>query len=214
MKNKILPMLLLSSSFGCLAEEFVASYEGFYDRLKVVEKGEFEFARVNFYLVEGQNKRPCDIAEGKIVTEQTSLPLQYTKGAQLLLPIDDKLDKDKAVVVVKPKTAEYCEIKIQIESAHFTSQQLTKRQVFQLHREFETLLSDLSGVFVGKLLSFMLPDQKGVTLEFSDDVVLSGEHISCKQNFCRFEVQDDWENDSSRFNVMTELVSVKPWIEK
>ncbi|MCF6438683.1 DUF2987 domain-containing protein [Pseudoalteromonas luteoviolacea] len=214
MKNRILPLLLLSSSFGCFAEEFVASYEGFYDRLKVVKKGEFEFARVNFYLVEGESKKPCTIAEGNIVTEQTSMPLHYTEHAQLMLPIDEKLDKDKAVVVVKPETATYCEIKIQIESAYFSNQHLTKHKLYQLHTEFETLLSDLSGVFVGKLLSFMLPEQKGVTVEFASNVALSGEGVSCELNRCRFHVNDSWENDNARFNVLANLVSVKPWIEK
>ncbi|WP_081310382.1 DUF2987 domain-containing protein [Pseudoalteromonas luteoviolacea] len=214
MKSKVLPLLLVAMSFSSVAEEFVASYEGFYDRLKVVEKGSFEFARVNFYLVEGESKQPCEIADGKIVTEQSTIPLQYTDNAQLMLPVNEKLDKDKAVVVVTPKTAQYCEIKIQIESAHFTNQELSKRKIYQLHHEFESLLSDLSGVFVGKLLSFMLPEQKGVTLEFVSSVDLSAKHVSCEKNRCRFEVQDNWENDNGKFNVLTELVSAKPWIVK
>ncbi|KZN45000.1 DUF2987 domain-containing protein [Pseudoalteromonas luteoviolacea] len=214
MKNKILSLLLVAMSCSVAAEEFVASYEGFYDRLKVVEKGDFEFARVNFYLVEGENKQPCEIADGKIVTEQSTQPLQYTQHAQLMLPVNEKLDKDKAVVVVTPKSAQYCEIKIQIESAHFTNQELTKRKIYQLHHEFESLLSDLSGVFVGKLLSFMLPEQKGVTLEFASNVDLSAEHVYCDKNRCRFEVPNSWENDDEKFNVLTKLVSAKPWIAK
>ncbi|MCF2857133.1 DUF2987 domain-containing protein [Pseudoalteromonas sp. SMS1] len=214
MKSKLLSLLLLATSFGGTAEEFVASYEGFYDRLKVVQKGEFEFARVNFYLVEGESKRPCKIESGKIVTEQTTQPLQFTSNAQLMLPVNEKLDKDKAVVVVTPISAKYCEIKIQIESAHFTNAELTKGKIYQLHHEFESLLSDLSGVFVGKLLAFMLPEQKGVTLEFAGDVTLTDEHVFCEKKRCRFEVPKSWENDNSTFNVLTKLVSAKPWIAK
>ncbi|KZN30766.1 DUF2987 domain-containing protein [Pseudoalteromonas luteoviolacea] len=214
MKNKVLSLLFIATSFSSSAEEFVASYEGFYDRLKVVQKGDYEYARVNFYLVEGESKRPCEIASGKIVTEQTTLPLQYTADAQLMLPVNEKLDKDKAVVVVTPASASYCEIKIQIESAHFTNAELTKKKLYQLHNEFESLLSDLSGVFIGKLLSFMLPEQKGVTLEFTGKVSMSEPHVHCDNNRCRFEVPTSWQDDNGKFNVMSEVVSAKPWIVK
>ncbi|WP_239393175.1 DUF2987 domain-containing protein [Pseudoalteromonas sp. OOF1S-7] len=196
-------------------EEFVVSYDGFYDRLKVVEKGEFEFARVNFYLVDIASLAPCQIQSGKIVTETTEQPLNYTQQAQLLLPYSEKLDKDKAVIVAQPQNPQHdCQIKFQIESAYFTNTHLTRQRLYQLHNEFDELLSDLSGFFVSKLMGFLLPQQKGVRVTFASEPNLSAPGVSCDKLVCQFLVTDDWENDTARFNTLSEVVSVTPWIEK
>ncbi|WP_046003783.1 DUF2987 domain-containing protein [Pseudoalteromonas rubra] len=218
MKNRMLALLLgLAGAASSVQaqEEFVVSYDGFYDRLKVVEKGEFEFARVNFYLVDIASLAPCQIQSGKIVTENTEQPLNYTQQAQLLLPFSEKLDKDKAVIVAQPKNPQHdCQIKFQIESAYFTNTHLTKQRLYQLHHEFDELLSDLSGFFVSKLMGFLLPQQKGVKVTFASEPNLSAPGVSCDKQVCQFVVTDDWENDTARFNTLSEVVSVTPWIEK
>ncbi|TMP29114.1 DUF2987 domain-containing protein [Pseudoalteromonas rubra] len=218
MKSRMLALLLGMAGVATGAqaqEEFVVSYDGFYDRLKVVEKGEFEFARVNFYLVDIASLAPCQLKAGKIVTETSEQPLNYTQEAQLLLPFSEKLDKDKAVIVAKPLNAQHdCQIKFQIESEYFTTAHLTRQRLYQLHHEFDELLSDLSGFFVSKLMGFLLPQQKGVKVTFASEPNLSSPGVSCHKQVCYFEVMDDWENDAARFNTLSEVVSVTPWIEK
>ncbi|MCG7533424.1 DUF2987 domain-containing protein [Pseudoalteromonas sp. OOF1S-7] len=218
MKSRMLALLLgLAGAATSVQaqEEFVVSYDGFYDRLKVVEKGEFEFARVNFYLVDIASLAPCQIQSGKIVTETTEQPLNYTQQAQLLLPYSEKLDKDKAVIVAQPQNPQHdCQIKFQIESAYFTNTHLTRQRLYQLHNEFDELLSDLSGFFVSKLMGFLLPQQKGVRVTFASEPNLSAPGVSCDKLVCQFLVTDDWENDTARFNTLSEVVSVTPWIEK
>ncbi|MDK1311163.1 DUF2987 domain-containing protein [Pseudoalteromonas ardens] len=218
MKSNLLALLLglAGVATGVQAqEEFVVSYDGFYDRLKVIEKGEFEFARVNFYLVDIATLAPCGIKSGKIVTETSEQPLNYTQEAQLLLPFSEKLDKDKAVIVVEPLDPQHdCQIKFQIESAYFTNTHLTKQRLYQLHHEFDELLSDLSGFFVSKLMGFLLPEQQGVKVTFASEPNLSAPGVTCEKQVCQFKVTDDWENDTARFNTLSEVVTVTPWIEK
>ena len=89
------------SSFKVAASEFVVAYDGFYDRLKVVNKGEFQYAQVNFYLTDIATNEVCTIKSGKSLQQQ-EFDLTYTDQAQLLLPFDKQLDTDKAVIVVQP----------------------------------------------------------------------------------------------------------------
>ncbi|MBE0367736.1 DUF2987 domain-containing protein [Pseudoalteromonas aurantia] len=208
--------VLLSMSFMSQATEFVVSYDGFYDRLKVIEKGEFEFARINFYVVDSTTLAPCTIGSGKIITENSEAPLAYTEQAQLLLPFDKKLDKDKAVLVIEPRDPQHqCQLKFQIEAEHFDTMQLTKASLYQLHNEFDTLLSDLSGFFVSKLMRFLLPEQKGVIVEFSQPVTLDNIDIKCERTLCHFAVDATWDGiETALVDTPASIVSVKPWISK
>ena len=61
--------LLSLSAFNANAREFVMSYDGFYDRLKVVNKGDFQYARVNFYISDIATNEACAIKNGTILTE-------------------------------------------------------------------------------------------------------------------------------------------------
>ncbi|MBD1583510.1 DUF2987 domain-containing protein [Pseudoalteromonas sp. S16_S37] len=217
-KCVVIALALLGCIHNVSAKEFVVSYDGFYDRLKVLEKGNFEFARVNFYVVDIATLEPCKIAKGEIVTEKNSAPLTYTQDAQLLLPFDKQLDQDKAVVIIEPQNPKHdCQLKFQIEAEHFSVENLNKADIYQLHTEFEELLEDLSGFFVSKLMGFLLPEQRGVKVEFSSDVNFADTQIKCDNNYCNFLVTDDWENSKDRFvssHAHIAIEQVVPWISK
>ena len=220
MKNKLFALALaaIGAAQPAMADNFVVSYDGFHDRLKVIEKGEFEFARVNFYIVDIATLEPCKIAKGKIVTENSEMPLTFTEDAQLLLPYDDELDKDKAVLIIEPQHPKHdSQLKIQIEADHFGLENFTKSDIYQLHHEFEELLSDLSGFFVSKLLSFLLPSQKGISVKFDSQVVFNHHGVSCADKVCKFSVEESWEGDDFRFtsnSVRVKPMLISPWIEK
>ncbi|MEZ7278442.1 DUF2987 domain-containing protein [Pseudoalteromonas sp. 68 DY56-GL68] len=203
------------SSFKVAASEFVVAYDGFYDRLKVVNKGEFQYAQVNFYLTDIASNEVCTIKSGKIITEQQEFDLTYTEQAQLLLPFDKQLDTDKAVIVVQPMNPKHdCQLKLQIEATQLDEFILTKANLFALDQEFDELLSDLSGFFVSKLMWFLLPEQKGVVLKFDSTDAMSAEGVSCKENRCFINVTDDWEGDETRLSNNGALLSATPWIAK
>ncbi|WP_404339804.1 DUF2987 domain-containing protein [Pseudoalteromonas mariniglutinosa] len=198
------------------SKEFVVSYDGFYDRLKVVNKGDFQYAQVNFYVTDIATNDVCKIKTGKIVTEKQTFPLTYTERGQLLLPYDKQLDTDKAVIVIEPHNPVHdCQLKLQIEATQLDDFALSKANLYILNQEFADLLSDLSGFFVGKLMWFLLPNQQGVILHFTDDNRLQqSEHVQCKLSRCLITVVDDWQHDNTLVTSTTGLIRATPWIVK
>ncbi|WP_105174254.1 DUF2987 domain-containing protein [Pseudoalteromonas sp. T1lg122] len=221
--NKLLPwfkaatiaVALSAVATKAAATEFVVAYDGFYDRLKVVNKGEFQYAQVNFYLSDIATNEVCTIKSGKIITEKQEFDLTYTEKAQLLLPFDKQLDTDKAVIVVQPENPKHdCQLKLQIEATDLADFELSKANLYTLNQEFEELLSDLSGFFVSKLMWFLLPEQQGVVLKFDTQDAVSANAVSCKALRCSVKVSDEWQDDKSVLPSHGKLISATPWIVK
>ena len=218
--NKMVLKLVTASFFAiaassAVAKEFVMSYDGFYDRLKVVNKGDFQYARVNFYISDIGTNEVCSIKSGTILTEKNEYPLNYTDKAQLLLPFDKQLDTDKAVIVVQPKNPVHdCQLKLQIEANELDGLALSKQSLLVINNELEELLTDLSGFFVSKLMWFLLPEQKGVVVTFKTPKQFDDERITCEKSVCYFEVTDSWEDNTTVLADINEVVKVTPWISK
>lgn len=207
--------VLIISTFTVSAKDFMVSYDGFYDRLKVVNKGDFQYAQVNFYVTDIASGKPCLIDSGKIVTETRELALSYTDQAQLQLPFDKQLDTDKAVIVLTPQNSTYdCQLKMQIEAQEFNPKPLTRAKLLTMHNEFDELLYDLSGFFVSKLMSFLLPEQQGVVLTFAEPVTINDAAFMCDGAVCNVKVDDRWEDDIASLNISTAVLKVTPWIVK
>lgn len=206
---------LTITASNAFAKEFVMSYDGFYDRLKVVNKGDFQYARVNFYISDIATNKVCSIKSGTILTEQNEYPLNYTDKAQLLLPYDKQLDTDKAVIVVEPVNPMHdCQLKLQIEANELDGLTLSKQSLLLINNELDELLTDLSGFFVSKLMWFLLPEQKGVVVTFNGPKQFDDERINCEKSVCYFEVTDSWEEDTKVLADINEVIKVTPWISK
>lgn len=214
--TKALSLLLLSAlALNVNAKEFVMSYDGFYDRLKVVNKGDFQYARVNFYISDIATNEACAIKSGTILTENNEYPLNFTDKAQLLLPFDKQLDSDKAVIVVEPQNSNHdCQLKLQIEANELEGLSLTKQSLYTINQELDELLTDLSGFFVSKLMWFLLPEQKGVAVTFNAPTQLADKNIKCEKSVCYFAVEDDWEDDTTSLGNINNVIKVTPWIAK
>lgn len=207
--------VVLIASFSAQAKEFVVSYDGFYDRLKVVNKGDFQFAQVNFYITDIATNDECLIKNGRIITEREEFPLNYTEHAQLLLPYDKQLDTNKAVVVIEPENGNHdCQLKLQIEAREFNNSHLNKQQLYQLDQEFDELLSNLSGFFISKLMSFLLPEQQGVVLTFVEPVTIADPAFDCQGAICYVNIDEQWQDDKTAFAISTPLIKATPWIAK
>ncbi|MBQ4857503.1 DUF2987 domain-containing protein [Pseudoalteromonas sp. MMG007] len=214
--TKAISLLLLSAvALNVNAKEFVMSYDGFYDRLKVVNKGDFQYARVNFYISDIATNEACAIKSGTILTENNEYPLNFTDKAQLLLPFDKQLDTDKAVIVVEPQNPNHdCQLKLQIEANELEGLTLSKQSLYTINTELDELLTDLSGFFVSKLMWFLLPEQQGVAVTFNAPTELADKNIKCEKSVCYFAVEDDWEDDATILGNINNVVKVTPWIAK
>lgn len=214
--GKALLLLLLSMTvFSTNAREFIMSYDGFYDRLKIVNKGEFQYARVNFYISDIRTGEKCSIESGTILTENNEYPLNYTQEAQLLLPFDKQLDTDKAVIVIQPKNPLHeCQLKLQIEANELDDLTFSKHTLYTLHNELDELLTDLSGFFVSKLMWFLLPEQKGVVVTFKSPQRIDADGVYCEESRCYFEVSKTWKDDKAMLGDFSQVDKVTPWIKK
>ncbi|WP_158677928.1 MULTISPECIES: DUF2987 domain-containing protein [unclassified Pseudoalteromonas] len=206
------PLLILS--FSAAAEPVVMSYDGFYDRMEVVNEGEYQYAQVGFYLKTYADAKPCEIAAGEILTEKQSYPLTYDDQGQLFLPFDKELDTHKAMVVVTPANAGGCQLSIQIE-AKMPQQGITAGQLYQVNNELEELLADLSGFFVGTLMSFLLPDQQGIQLHFTGSVPTDvPSDWQCVDTRCKVKIKNKWEDSETVLVDGAKLARITPWIDK
>ena len=213
--NAIALVLLSISAFNVNAREFVMSYDGFYDRLKIVNKGDFQYARVNFYISDIGTNETCAIKSGTILTERNEYPLNFTDKAQLLLPFDKQLDTDKAVIVVEPLNPVHdCQLKLQIEANELEGLTFSKQSLYTINDELDELLTDLSGFFVSKLMWFLLPEQKGVAVTFKSPMQFDDKSITCEKSVCYFAVEDSWEDDSAVLGDISQVIKVTPWIVK
>ncbi|MEM5532740.1 DUF2987 domain-containing protein [Pseudoalteromonas arctica] len=213
--NAIVLVLLSISAFNVNAREFVMSYDGFYDRLKIVNKGDFQYARVNFYISDIGTNETCAIKSGTILTERNEYPLNFTDKAQLLLPFDKQLDTDKAVIVVEPLNPVHdCQLKLQIEANELEGLAFSKQSLYTINEELDELLTDLSGFFVSKLMWFLLPEQKGVAVTFKSPMQFDDENITCEKSVCYFAVEDGWEDDNAVLGDISNVIKVTPWIVK
>ncbi|MBS3796914.1 DUF2987 domain-containing protein [Pseudoalteromonas sp. BDTF-M6] len=208
----ISPLLILS--FGAAAEPVVMSYDGFYDRMEVVNEGEYQYAQVGFYLKTYADAKPCDITEGEILTEKQSYSLTYNDKGQLFLPFDKELDTHKAMVVVTPADAGGCQLSMQIE-AKMPQQGITAGQLYQVNEEFEELLADLSGFFVGTLMSFLLPEQQGIQLHFNGSVPTNvPTDWQCVDTRCKVTIKNKWQDSETVLVDGSKLARITPWIAK
>lgn len=214
-KRFISVALLGCTSFASVGGEFAVSYDGFYDRMKVVNKGDYLQARVGFYLVDAnQPKDACEIASGKIVTEKSEQPFSFTQAGQLLLPFEQQLDKDKAVVVAQTLT-EQCQLKMQIEAIDNYQATFTQGALFDTFTELDELMDDLSGFFMTKVFSFLMPTMTGITLEFAQPVeVIGGANWLCDGLRCRVTVNDDWQTNPQTVSFSAAPVRILPYFEQ
>ncbi len=209
----VMAAVLLAVSGMANAEQFIATYEGFYDRMAVVDKGQYRYAEVNFYLVDYEHGAPCPVESGKIVTEQQEFPLLVSDEGQLLLPFDKQIEKDKGVIVANPRDNKSCQLRLQIESKRDFPVRIATQTLYSVHDEFRRLLGDLSGFFVRNLLSFLLPEQKGLWLEFASET-LSQSGLECEGKRCRLAVPGEWNDSGEMLELPAKPLRMTPWIEK
>lgn len=213
-----LSVALVSTSFITSAKDFVASYDGFYDRMKVVNKGEFTQAKVGFYLTEMSSGESCILSKGHIITEKQEFPLNYSENMELLLPFDEKLDKDKAMVIAYPKNPDHeCQLVMQIEAPSNQQTRFSKSELYTSYTELNDLIDDLSGFVLSTVFGFLMPDMVGVTLVFDKPVNLLSQNnnaIKCSEMRCTITMNSDWQDNSDELKFSIAPTKIIPFIEK
>ena len=136
MKKSLLFSCLILACTSVQATPISLEYQGFYNRLKQVNKGHYPLIELTFSV---PNKKLCHINSGTITTEKESFPLTVTKEQRIFLPFDDKLKSDRALINLDIEgKVEHCNISMQIRAKH-TKQDYHQSEIVQIQTEMDAL---------------------------------------------------------------------------
>ncbi len=132
-------ILIISNS---MADTVSLEYVGFYDRLKQVNKQNYQLVELTFSVPITSD---CTIKSGSITTENATYPLTYSKQQRLFIPFDAQLKSDRGLVNIEVAgDASQCAIAMQVR-ARDTQQHYTQAQLLALNTDMNRLLDGLQG---------------------------------------------------------------------
>ncbi|AZG73328.1 DUF2987 domain-containing protein [Shewanella livingstonensis] len=147
MRNRTLVngFIFISTIFmvsNSLAETVSLEYNGFYDRLKQVNKQSYPLVELAFSVPITPD---CTIVSGSITTEKEQFPLTYTKQQRLFIPYDPQLKSDRGLVNINVMgAANQCGIAMQVRAKE-TKLQFTQAELQALTNDMNNLLDGLQG---------------------------------------------------------------------
>jgi hypothetical protein len=165
MRNRTLVngFIFISTIFmvsNSLAETVSLEYNGFYDRLKQVNKQNYPLAELAFSV---PISKDCTIISGSITTEKEQFPLTFTQQQRLFIPYDPQLKSDRGLVNINVVgKADKCGIAMQVRAKE-TMLSFTKTQLLALTDDMNKLLDGLQGF----PMKYFRKPINGLTFEFS-----------------------------------------------
>ena len=172
MKKHLLFSLLILSCSAVHAEPISLEYRGFYQRLKQVNKGNYQLVEVAFSVAKST---ACKVIDGTISTEKESFPLTKTKDQRIFLPYDAQLKSDRALINLNVDgDASTCAIAMQVRAKN-TKADYGQTELAQIQAEMDALLSQMQGF----PMRYFASDIAGLNLEFDTKAVvnLNGKQI-------------------------------------
>ncbi|MBW8186598.1 DUF2987 domain-containing protein [Shewanella nanhaiensis] len=166
MKKSLLFSCLIVACSSLQAAPISLEYQGFYQRLKQVNKGHYPLVELAFF-VPGKDK--CHIKSGTISTEKESFPLTITKDQRLFLPFDDKLKSDRALINLDIEgQAENCNISMQVRAKQ-TKLNYAQSELLEIQAQMDALLDEMQGF----PMRYFSADIAGINFVFESDSKVS-----------------------------------------
>ncbi|PKG73710.1 DUF2987 domain-containing protein [Shewanella sp. Choline-02u-19] len=206
MKKSLLFSLVMFSCATVNAEPISLEYQSFYQRLKQVNKGNYQLVEVAFSVSKANG---CKLIDGTISTEKESFPLTFTKDQRIFLPYDAQLKSDRALINLNVDgDAKSCAIAMQVRSKN-TKQAYDGAELLQIQTEMNTLLSMMQGF----PMRYFASEIAGLNLEFDADVVitLDGKKIPVSGTY-RLDKEVIESLNSIEFSQAPKVIS--PWTAK
>lgn len=154
--------VLLTMSFSSFSTPVSLEYKGFYDRLKVVNKGNYQLVDIAFSVPMSAD---CQILSGSISTENTRYPLTYTEDQRLLLPFNDELKSNRGLVNLNVAgDASLCNIAMQVRAKQALAS-YSGEVLQQTATEMNALLDSIQGF----PMRYFREPIAGLNFQFSPD---------------------------------------------
>ncbi|WP_220769869.1 DUF2987 domain-containing protein [Shewanella sp. MBTL60-007] len=165
-KQLLLSCILLGVSAVGQAQPISLEYQSFYQRLKQVNKGNYQLVELAFSVSKANG---CKVKDGTITTENDTFPLTITKDQRLFLPFDSQLKSDRALINLNVEgSAQTCAIAMQVRAKN-TKKHYDKAELKQVEQEMNALLSRMQGF----PMRYFAEDIAGLNLEFNQDATLT-----------------------------------------
>ncbi|QQX82371.1 DUF2987 domain-containing protein [Shewanella sp. KX20019] len=206
MKKSLLLSLIIFSCATANAEPISLEYAGFYQRLKQVNKGNYQLVEVAFSVSKANG---CKLKDGTITTEKESYPLTFTADQRIFLPYDAQLKSDRALINLNVEgDAKSCAIAMQVRSKN-TKLAYKRSELLQIETEMDQLLSMMQGF----PMRYFSSDIAGLNLEFETEAVitLNGKKIPVSGTY-RLSREVIRTLDSIEFSRSPKVIS--PWTAK
>ena len=157
LKKILIAGLVFSSSVSAAGVSL--EYKSLYNRMKEIHKDEYSLIKIGFYIPQTPD---CLIKSGFIKTERNRYPLSYTEHQELLLPYDEKLKSDRALIHLElAGDSSKCGIQMQVNST--TKQESYKKPILKtIYNEMNDLMSSMQGF----PLKYFSTDIQGITFYF------------------------------------------------
>ncbi|GIU35529.1 hypothetical protein TUM4644_36740 [Shewanella colwelliana] len=169
MNKGLLFSCLITASAVVQAAPISLEYQGFYQRLKQVNKGHYPLIEIAFSVPKANG---CVVKSGSLTTEKESFPLTITDKQRIFLPFDDRLKSDRAVINLDMVgDASQCGIAMQIRAKQ-TKQQYQQAEIVDIQNQMNALLSAMQGF----PMRYFSDEITGVNFEFEHpaSVVIDG----------------------------------------
>ncbi|MCL1048269.1 DUF2987 domain-containing protein [Shewanella abyssi] len=206
MKKSLLFSLIIFSCATVNAEPISLEYAGFYQRLKQVNKGNYQLVEVAFSVSKANG---CKLKDGTITTEKESYPLTFTADQRIFLPYDAQLKSDRALINLNVEgDAKSCAIAMQVRSKN-TKLAYERSELLQIETEMDQLLSMMQGF----PMRYFSSEIAGLNLEFGTETVmtLNGKKIPVSGTY-RLSREVIKNLDSIEFSQPPKVIS--PWTAK
>ncbi|QSX38880.1 DUF2987 domain-containing protein [Shewanella sedimentimangrovi] len=204
--NKALLFSLLFTP-ALMAETVSLEYKEFYERLNVVNKSGVQLVELTFSVAPADK---CPLEGGQITSGSQSYPLTISRDQRLLLPFDEQLKLDRALIQLTISGEENrCGLAMQLRERqpmmNYSAERLT-----QLLTEMDKVLDNMQGF----PLKYFRKPIDGLSFEFVDDgamVILDGVSKAAGSKFT-LSKEDLAQVKIVQFSQVPKVVS--PWINQ
>ncbi|WP_144207863.1 DUF2987 domain-containing protein [Shewanella donghaensis] len=153
-------MALCISSFS-LADTVSIPYAGFYERLKQVNKANYQLVEIAFSV---PKTNQCTIISGNITTEKNEYPLTFNKQQRLYLPFDAQLKSDRGLINLTMKgDSSECGVAMQVRAKE-QQQSYDQETIVAVKDNMDALLDGQQGF----PMKYFRKPISGVTFSFAE----------------------------------------------
>lgn len=198
--------LFVTAFFSKANNQLVLNYDGFFDRMDDLNEPQYQGIKLAFYLVD-RNNQPCEVDNAYLKTKLDEMEVYTLANGEVLLPFDEKLDQDKAAIIINIKGDKACGLNMRLESNQLLTIEMNTKELLDLKIKFSEALDDLGG-----MMSFMLPSVIGLTIESTNikEFQTEGQGVRCEGQVCRIPGINLQTENNIKFNALPTKIS--PWI--